>query len=799
MAYHHTLGPDDAHAIHSWVYATIADRDAHNPSQGNSDPITAEDVDLRRVCYVASNGIFYYLKALGPPVQWGSMGDGFSGSISEDLVEFNGFGHDHSGGTAGAPITLGSLSGIDSFVREAHKITAAEVAAGYFYLDHGYALDPGSVFISVVNGVTQVNNWGVAGSEAAPDFDVLTDYPDRIYINNNAEAYGLSGDIAEGDVLLISYLGTPMPFTIEWTVAGDEAARTVSLPLVQARAEGVLAYDLTVDWGDGVIANVTAWDDSNATHIYSADGVYRSKISGIMEGWSFNNTGDSRLKITRIINWGGAPYFGGFKYLKGAFHGCSNLASLGFGKIPASDTGVLTDGFANVFTDCSSVVKLSAGIFDNHPNVTGNTAFQNAFNGCSNLLYVPYNIFKYQTLISGGSFQNTFANCSALEWIPGSLFDYQPLVTGFYQTFAYCSSLKSIPATLFVYNVNVLEFFRTFRGCAAITEVPAGLFDTNTLVTNFNRTFDSCSELVTIPSDLFRYNTLLASTAFFCTFAYCGKLAAIPVDLFRYNTLVGYRSFDSTFFGCESIVTIPPDLFRYNVLVGDRGFYSTFTGCHSLISIPPDLFRYNTQVGVDGFFGVFWYCDSLTTVPEGLFRYNTLCNNFTGAFWYCTKLQLNRKIFYEDGEQMTRFLNQGQISFDQCFALFATPAFQGVQGEAPDLWNCDCGESIVLDVAPSVDWAPGDVITGQSSGATSEVVYKVSSLEYRIYKHLGNYSLGEIVGVTGVPDKLADQGAANPTFVNKPIATAGSVGCFHNHSIASVSNYADIPDDWRLP
>jgi len=73
MSYHYLAGPDDAHAIHSWVYATAADRDLHNPSEGSSESITAEDVSLRRICYVVSEHAFYFLKELGPPVVWESF------------------------------------------------------------------------------------------------------------------------------------------------------------------------------------------------------------------------------------------------------------------------------------------------------------------------------------------------------------------------------------------------------------------------------------------------------------------------------------------------------------------------------------------------------------------------------------------------------------------------------------------------------------------------------------------------------------------------------------------------------
>jgi|GEM_PF-317020 len=73
-------------------------------------------------------------------------------------------------------------------------------------------------------------------------------------------------------------------------------------------------------------------------------------------------------------------------------------------------------------------------------------------------------------------------------------------------------------------------------------------------------------------------------------------------------------------------------------------------------------------------------------------------------------------------------------------------------------------ETITLDVAPASDWEADDIITGQTSGKTCVVVAKVTALTYTVKDRSGTYTLGEIIGVTGTAAKLADQGAAHPTF-----------------------------------
>ena len=72
-------------------------------------------------------------------------------------------------------------------------------------------------------------------------------------------------------------------------------------------------------------------------------------------------------------------------------------------------------------------------------------------------------------------------------------------------------------------------------------------------------------------------------------------------------------------------------------------------------------------------------------------------------------------------------------------------------------------EILNLDVAPSTDWDPGDIITGQTSSETSVVVEQITSLTYYVRERSGTYTLDEVIGVTGEANKLADQGAAHPT------------------------------------
>ena len=296
------------------------------------------------------------------------------------------------------------------------------------------------------------------------------------------------------------------------------------------------------------------------------------------------------------------------------------------------------------------------------------------------------------------NFQSTFQD-TGLRSIPTDLFRYNTQVStsGFYATFYGCSNLTgSIPTDLFRYNtlVSTIGFYQTFRSCTKLTGIPTDLFRYNTLVSvnGFNATFSDCTNLSgSIPTDLFRYNTQVSVNGFYQTFYNCPSLTgSIPTDLFRYNTQVSGGGFGGTFYNCSNLTgSIPTDLFRYNTLVSGGGFSYTFSNCSNLTgSIPTDLFRYNTQVSGGGLDATFRSCPSLTgSIPTDLFRYNTQCTSFNSTFYLCPKLQQNANIFYADGEQSTRFLNQS-VDFTNCFRV---TSYTGDQGVAPDLWNCNFG------------------------------------------------------------------------------------------------------------
>ena len=104
-------------------------------------------------------------------------------------------------------------------------------------------------------------------------------------------------------------------FRSTWRIPTD--GKTVTLPLVAGHN-----YNFTVNWGDGSpISEINAHDDQDITHTYANEGEYELLIAGLLEAWSFNNTGEDKDKIISVENFGDL----GYKNLSGAFYGCANL------------------------------------------------------------------------------------------------------------------------------------------------------------------------------------------------------------------------------------------------------------------------------------------------------------------------------------------------------------------------------------------------------------------------------------------------------------------------------------------
>jgi len=227
------------------------------------------------------------------------------------------------------------------------------------------------------------------------------------------------------------------PFISTWktgnTSTDSSNANQVHLPLVAGGS-----YNFNVKWGDGSQSDITAYNQAEVTHTYAAEGIYIVTITGHMDGFTFNNTGD-RLKLMSIERWG-----------------CFLPTTIGF--LPPNTN--------------------PAGDF----NVVG------VFYGCANL-----NLSEVNDILNIGScwtMQNFFRSCITLtfvnhieDWITNN-------VVSFYSTFRLCNNFNSNISSW--QTGNCINFLGTFQSCVNYNQ-PLSNWDMGKAIL-INTMFDGCSK-----------------------------------------------------------------------------------------------------------------------------------------------------------------------------------------------------------------------------------------------------------------------------------------------------------------
>ena len=159
--------------------------------------------------------------------------------------------------------------------------------------------------------------------------------------------------------LVSDYLGRP--FITTWAVPARGRLR---LPLPRyspsrsnllgaaGEAPAKLVYDFVVDWGDGSACHITAHDQPEVEHEFSAEGHYTVHITGTITGLCFGLLDyrvvnrDVPRQLLNISQWGCLRLRSGHQ----AFKGCEKLV------VSASDGPQLQDAtdLSSMFEGCSS-------------------------------------------------------------------------------------------------------------------------------------------------------------------------------------------------------------------------------------------------------------------------------------------------------------------------------------------------------------------------------------------------------------------------------------------------------------
>jgi len=412
----------------------------------------------------------------------------------------NRLGGDISGSSGGTGAL--SLYQVASGVADTVLGTVSEFSPG-INVPYNIASRHGSTFINgAVDGTAlTANTTPVALPDlSSTDFSIGYDYMGtikqlRVWPKDLADA-----GIAEA---------TTPTFTTEFAmlVTTTTANETFTIP-----CQNVGTFDAGIEWGDGSVSSITAYNDSALTHTYAAAGDHLIRIRGTFPNIYFNDGGD-KLKVTKVLNLGDV----GWTRLDRAFYGCSNMTEFTVG---TTDTSSVTN-MSFMFYSCSSITSLDVSGFDTS-SVT-NMSFM--FRNCSSLTALDLSAFDTSS-VTNMSFM--FYSCSSITSLDVSGFDTSSVTTMSFM-FRNCSSLTALDLSAFdTSSVTNMGFM--FFNCSSLTSLDVSGFDTSS-VTNMSSMFYSCSSITSLDVSGFDTSSVTTMSSMFRN---CSSLADI----------IGVESFD---------------------------------------------------------------------------------------------------------------------------------------------------------------------------------------------------------------------------------------------------------------
>jgi len=214
-------------------------------------------------------------------------------------------------------------------------------------------------------------------------------------------------------------------FVSKWNTSnpGTSGSNQITLPLVSTGS-----YNFNVDWGDGTSNTITSYNQAEVTHTYATAGEYTVSITGDIEGFSFNYSGDYR-KIIEISEWGGLKLGNNGRY----FYGANNLV------ITATDildlTGTTNLQYMFAFTSLTQVPSINDWNFSNVTDMSYMFYYATAFNqnigswnvaNVINMSYMFYSVTNFNQNIGSWNVANVtnmsymFRNATAFNQDIGS-------------------------------------------------------------------------------------------------------------------------------------------------------------------------------------------------------------------------------------------------------------------------------------------------------------------------------------------------------------------------------------------
>ena len=425
-------------------------------------------------------------------------------------------------------------------------------------------------------------------------------------------------------------------FTSTWntnnTSTGSSAANQVKLPL---DANG--SYNFVVYWGDGLSNTITVWNQAETTHTYASAGTYTIRITGTINGFRFNATGD-RLKILSVSRWGQLKLNHTIALSGNFFNGCANLNLSGV--VDVLDISNVTS-FINAFSGCTTLTTVNRM---NEWNTANITTMQACFDGCTNF---NQDIGNWNTA-TNAQFGAMFRNCTMFNQNIGSwnMFAMNAISQMFFGCTAFNNGgSPSINNWTFNSVGPAISFFEVFRGCTNFNQ-PIGNWVTNR-VSSMQNTFLNCINFnQNIGGWVMSNVTTFSGTFDGCTVFNNGGSPSISGWITSTSTL-----FTSMFRGCPAF----NQPLAWNVSLG-QNFSSMFSGC--------TVFNNGLASGVAGVMN--WITPALTNTAS-MFQSCTAFNQDVGSFTMTNSTGMGSMF-----SGCTNFNNGGSSSIGNWFTSAST-------------------------------------------------------------------------------------------------------------------------------
>lgn len=327
-------------------------------------------------------------------------------------------------------------------------------------------------------------------------------------------------------------------FISTWQISTP--GESITLPLASG-----FNYDFMVEWGDGSVERITSFSSPLKTHVYANPGIYTVTINGLVEGWSFGNVADSKLKLKTVVNFGDM----GWKNLNLAFYGCSNLTSFS-GGITTQVTNM-----SGMFKNATSLTTLNVSSF-NTANVTNmslmfyglssltslNLSNFNTAN-VTNMSYMFYGMEAVTSLMVASlntsmvtNMASMFGHTNILPSLDVSSFNTAN-VTSMDMMFEQAAGLTTLNLSNFNTS-NVTSMSGMFNNANQLTSLYVSSFDTSK-VTNMSLMFASLGSLTSL--DVSNFNTINVTTMA-NMFSYSTKLASLNLSNFNTSKVTSFNT-----------------------------------------------------------------------------------------------------------------------------------------------------------------------------------------------------------------------------------------------------------------